>query len=66
MGLEQGPTDPVLSQHQPLPPDNQVLFRSPVIFLHYWFLIFYLQILIYAYAKNKLCPGLIVCGVVFI
>lgn len=45
-------------------PDNQVLFCALLSqMLHYWFLIFYLQILIYAYAKNKLCPGLMECGV---
>lgn len=41
-----------------LPPDNQVLFCALLSqMLHYWFLILYLQVLIYAYAKNKLCPG---------
>lgn len=56
------PSHPVVLQHWPLPPDNQVL-RSPVTNAALLVNFLNLQILIYAYAKNKLCPGLTECVV---
>ena len=51
------PISPALAPTQPLPPTTKFGF---VLFCHkcctVGFLILYLQILVFGYAKNKLCP----------